>query len=94
MPEVTETIYFFKFFPLLPAFLFWIYYFYSRHTCNRYETMKRLKQWHDLPRYSATESKEDTLNDIIKTENNRVIVSFRFAVMFSLMALFCLFYMR
>lgn len=94
MTEVTETIHFLKFVPLLPAFLFWLYYFYNRHTYNRYESIKNLKQWHDMPRYSATERKEDTLNDLIKSEKNRMIVSFRFSVMFSFMALFCVFYMR
>lgn len=55
--------------------------------------MKLLKRWNDLPRHSAMENKEETLNRII-VRKKKSDLSFNLSVMFSVIAIFWLFYMR
>ncbi|UJQ26188.1 hypothetical protein L2D04_23035 (plasmid) [Pantoea agglomerans] len=56
--------------------------------------MKRQKRWNDLPRYSAAESKEETLKMMISAKKRQVNLSFRMAWMFSAIAVFWFFYIR
>ena len=56
--------------------------------------MKHRKQWNDLPRSSAAENKEETLNLMTEAKKRQVDLAFRTSVMFSVIALFCVFYMH
>lgn len=94
MEQVTDPLYFLRYVPLFLAMFFWLYYFFARHTCSQYVDMKHRKQWNDLPRSSTTENKEETLNLIIEARNRQVQLGFRLSVMFSVIAVFWLFYMR
>ncbi|WP_312042956.1 hypothetical protein [Erwinia sp.] len=97
MEQVTETfgfLYFLKYVPLLGAVLFWAIYMYTRRQYDSYARMKYRKLWNDLPRHSAAESKEETLNMMIAAKKRQIGVSFRSAVMFSAIAVFWFFYMR
>lgn len=94
MDQVTETFDFLRYVPLCLAVVCWIQFLLTRRVHSKYGDMQRLKQWNDLPRSSATESKEETLKRIIKAEERRVNFAFRIAVMFSVIGVFWLFYMR
>jgi hypothetical protein len=83
----------FKYVPMFCAILFWACYVYFQKKYHGYVGMKHLKLWNDLPRYSAAESKEETLNMMIAAKKRQVGLSFRMAVMFSAIAVFWLFYM-
>ncbi|EEK4492300.1 hypothetical protein GNU93_20885 [Salmonella enterica] len=54
--------------------------------------MRELKRWYDLPRVSATENKEETLNNMIAAEQKRAALSFRTAIVFTAIAIFWLVY--
>jgi hypothetical protein len=63
-----------KFIPVILAVIFWIYCLSSKYSLSRMETMRQLKRWYDLPRASATENKEETLNNMIAgTEKSSII---------------------
>lgn len=94
MEQVTESFDFLRYVPLCVAAFFWIYHFITCSDHNKYSDMQRLKQWNDLPRYSATESKEETLKLIVKAQKRKVNMTFRIAVMFSVIGVFWLFYMK
>ncbi len=82
------------FMPIFGAVLFWGYYIYARYKYHSYGEMKRMKLWNDLPRSSAAESKEETLNMIIEVKKRQKALCLRLAVMFSVIAVFWLYYMR
>ncbi|MDR7345367.1 hypothetical protein J2X14_003814 [Pantoea alhagi] len=81
-----------KLVPLCLVILFWLHHFYIRYSLSRYEEMKKFKNWHDLPRESVIQNKEATLNSIIDSERKKVAYSLAITVIFSLCAVFCLFY--
>ena len=81
-----------KFIPVILAVIFWIYCLSSKYSLSRMETMRQLKRWYDLPRASATENKEETLNNMIAAEQNRAALSFRTAIVFTAIAIFWLVY--
>ncbi|HAN9276628.1 TPA: hypothetical protein IGP84_003359 [Escherichia coli] len=81
-----------KLVPLSLALLFWLHHFYLRYSLGRYEQMKEFKNWYDLPRLSATQNKEETLNKIIDSERTKVAFSLGITVMFSFISVFCIFY--
>lgn len=83
-----------RYVPMCAAIILWAYHGYFRQKYHGYVGMKRQKRWHDLPRCSAAESKEDTLNRMIAAKKRQMSVSFRMAVMFSAIAVFWLFYIR
>lgn len=83
---------FLKFTPVILAVIFWIYSLSSQCSLNRLETMRQLKRWYDLPRSSATENKEETLNNMIAAEQRKTSLSFKTAIVFSVIALFWLVY--
>ncbi|WP_261643251.1 hypothetical protein [Erwinia mallotivora] len=84
----------FKYVPMLCAILFWACYMYFQKKYHGYVVMKHQKLWSDLPRRSAMENKEETLNMFIAAKKRQMRLSFRMAVMFSAIAVFWLFYMR
>lgn len=94
MEKVTESFAFLRYVPLFLAAVLWIYHFLTCSEHNKYSDMQRLKQWNDLPRYSATESKEETLKQVLKAQKRKVNMTFRIAVMFSVIGVFWLFYMH
>lgn len=81
-----------KFIPVILAVIFWIYCLSSKYSLSRIETMRQLKRWYDLPRASATENKEETLNNMIAAEQKRAALSFRTAIVFTAIAIFWLVY--
>lgn len=81
-----------KFIPVILAVIFWIYCLSSKYSLSRMETMRQLKRWYDLPRTSATENKEETLNNMIAAEQRRTTLSFKTAIVFSAIAIFWLVY--
>ena len=81
-----------KFIPVILAVIFWIYCLSSKYSLSRMETMRQLKRWYDLPRASATENKEETLNNMIEAEQKRAALSFRTAIVFTAIAIFWLVY--
>lgn len=83
---------FLRFTPAILAVIFWIYCLSSKCSLNRMETMRELKRWYDLPRASATEKKEETLNNMIAAEQKRSALSFRTAIVFTAIAIFWLVY--
>ena len=83
---------FLRFAPVILAVIFWIYSLSSKCSLNRLETMRQLKRWYDLPRTSATENKEETLNNMIAAEQRRTSLSFKTAIVFSVIAIFWLVY--
>lgn len=83
---------FLRFTPAILAVIFWIYCLSSKCSLNRMETMRELKRWYDLPRASATENKEETLNNMIAAEQKRAELSFRTAIVFTAIAIFWLVY--
>ena len=94
MEDVTENFDVLRYVPLFLALLVWANHFYVRSRYNKFDAMRRFKKWNDLPRSSAAENKEDTLNQLIKAEERRVDLSLKLSVMFSLIAVFWLFYIR
>ena len=93
MNQATRTFDFLLFVPLCLAVLFWLHHLYLRSVYKKFENMKRQQRWCDLPRRSATEDKEETLNAIIVSEQKRIDSSFKFSVMYSVIAAFWLLYM-
>lgn len=93
MELVTESFDFLRYVPLCLAGILWLHHFYIRHTLSGYEEMKALKQWHDLPRYSATQNKEATLNSLIGSERKKVAASLGITIMFSVIGVLWFFYM-
>jgi len=77
-----------------PQFSSAAYHVYYRQKYHGYVEMKRQKRWNDLPRYSAAESKEETLKMMISAKKRQVNLSFRMAWMFSAIAVFWFFYIR
>ncbi|HHS9912329.1 TPA: hypothetical protein ACTW28_005161 [Klebsiella quasipneumoniae subsp. similipneumoniae] len=94
MEQVTESFAFLRYVPLCLAAFLWIYYFLTCSEHNKYSDMQRLKQWNDLPRHSATESKEETLKLIVKAQKRKVNMTFKVAIMFSVIGVFWLFYIK
>lgn len=94
MEQVTETFEILRYVPLCLAAFLWVYYFITCSGHSKYSDMQRLKQWNDLPRYSATESKEETLKLILQAQKRKVNMTFKIAVMFSVIGIFWLFYMK
>jgi len=94
MEDVTETFDVLRYVPLLLALIVWASHFYVRTRYNKFDSMRRFRRWNDLPRSSAAENKQDTLNQIIKAEERRVDLSLKLSVMFSLIAVFWMFYIR
>lgn len=94
MEEVTENFDFLRYVPLFLALLVWANHFYVRSRYNKFDSMRRFRRRNDLLRSSAAENKQDTLNQIIKAEERRVDLSLKLSVMFSLIAVFWLFYIR
>lgn len=68
------------------AMSFWLIHFKIRKTLSRYEKMKELQQWNDLPRLSATQNKEETLDNMINAECDKISVSFNISLVISLIA--------
>lgn len=81
-----------RFIPAILAVIFWIYCLSCKYSLSRLETMRQLKRWYDLPRSSATENKEETLNNMIAAEQRRTTLSFKTAIVFSAIALFWIIY--
>lgn len=94
MEQVANPLSFLRFVPMCVAIIFWLYYFFTLCIYNSYVDMKHRKQWNDLPRSSAAENKEETLNLMTEAKKRQVDLAFRTSVMFSVIALFCVFYMR
>jgi len=94
MEQTTDSLDFLRYVPLCIAAIFWIQYLLARRGHSRYVDMQRMRQWSNLPRNSAMESKEETLKLIIKAGERKVNFAFKLAVMFSLIAIFWLFYIR
>ncbi|EGK8902259.1 hypothetical protein IOW44_004409 [Salmonella enterica] len=94
MKQTTDSLEFLRYVPLCIAVIFWMQYLLTRRGHSKYVDMQRMKQWSDLPRTSATESKEETLKLIVKAGERRVNFAFKLAIMFSVIAIFWLFYIR
>lgn len=94
MEQTYGTFDILKYVPMCAAIFFWAYHMYYRQKYHGYIGMKRQKRWNDLPRYSAAESKEETLNMMIAAKSRQMSLSFRMALMFSAIAVFWFFYIR
>lgn len=89
MENISGIFAFVKYLPFCLAILaisFWLVHFKIRKTLSRYEKMKELQQWCDLPRLSATQNKEETLDDLINSECDKLSVSFNVSLIVSLIA--------
>lgn len=68
------------------AILLWLLHFKIRKTLSRYEKIKELQQWCDLPRLSATQNKEETLDSMINAECDKLSITFNVSLIVSLIA--------
>lgn len=78
--------------PVVLALIIWLYFLFCKLSLSKLETMRQLKRWYDLPRFSATENKEETLNKMISARERQTALSFKTSVIFSGIAIFWLFY--
>lgn len=81
-----------RYIPVFLAILLWACFLFSKLSLSKLETMRQLKRWYDLPRSSATENKEETLNKMISARERQAALSFKTSVIFSGIAIFWLFY--